>query len=451
MDAADITFMQAGSSAVTTTVDALLHKKVYTPEMFGAVPSPLGTLPGLVADSTNAMQACINAVAAIGGGTIQLGPGVYGITTVLISTPNIYIRGAGINATTIMHITPQNLSCLVFSAGAAVLTNIGVSDLTIGSADTTFNKIAINMFDVSLPVIRNVAIGHYPWDGTLYRGANGIGAGIVTQGRELGVVDNVFIYASRPLQISVNPNDAFISLDSWTFKDFIGYAGTSATNSVITVDTGVVMSNVIFCGHQNWIGGLDGFHWLDGSSAAISEGLYLTGVKSEQAGDAAGYTVNIQHNATLYGLHIGDGIAGDRNGIRLRSVASTTISNFFYDSNANPNKIGLNIDGSDSLVELVGCTWIAGATLTMSGLKMVQSAGLLAGLSTAIPSSAVYTVAGAGSASINGAVVLSGSGAPTFSAPQGALYLRTDGSSTSTRAYINISGSTGWTNLVTAT
>jgi hypothetical protein len=258
MDAADIAFTQAGTGAVTTTLDALLHKKIYTPEMFGAVPSPLGTAAGSVADSTAAMQACIDALAAVGGGTMQLGPGVYGVTTVLISTNNIYINGAGINATTIMHIVAQPLSCLVFSAGAAVLNNIGVSDLTIGSAETTFNKIAINMFDVSMPVIRNVAIGHYPWNGTLYRGSDGAGAGIVTQGRELGVVDNVFIYASKPLQIPVNPNSATISLDSWTFKDFIGYAGSSTTNSVITVDVGVVMSNVSFCGHQNWIGGLDG-------------------------------------------------------------------------------------------------------------------------------------------------------------------------------------------------
>lgn len=42
-----------------------------------------------------------------------------------------------------------------------------------------------------------------------------------------------------------------------------------------------------------------------------------------------------------------------------------------------------------------------------------------------------------------------GSGAPTVSAPKGSLYLRTDGSSTSSRAYINTDGSTSWTNLVT--
>ena len=44
-----------------------------------------------------------------------------------------------------------------------------------------------------------------------------------------------------------------------------------------------------------------------------------------------------------------------------------------------------------------------------------------------------------------------GSGAPTVSAAQGSIYLRTDGSSTSTRLYVNTNGSTGWTNVTTAT
>ena len=43
-----------------------------------------------------------------------------------------------------------------------------------------------------------------------------------------------------------------------------------------------------------------------------------------------------------------------------------------------------------------------------------------------------------------------GSGAPTFAATKGSLYIRTDGSSTSTRMYINTTGSTTWTNFTTA-
>jgi hypothetical protein len=46
--------------------------------------------------------------------------------------------------------------------------------------------------------------------------------------------------------------------------------------------------------------------------------------------------------------------------------------------------------------------------------------------------------------------VFYGSGAPTLSAAQGSLYLRSDGSSTSTRMYVNTTGSTTWTAVTTA-
>lgn len=45
---------------------------------------------------------------------------------------------------------------------------------------------------------------------------------------------------------------------------------------------------------------------------------------------------------------------------------------------------------------------------------------------------------------------LSGSGVPVVSAAKGTLYVRLDGSSSSTRLYINTNGTTGWTNVVTA-
>lgn len=72
------------------------------------------------------------------------------------------------------------------------------------------------------------------------------------------------------------------------------------------------------------------------------------------------------------------------------------------------------------------------------------------------------SIAGAQAVTAGGALILAtgtatspniyaGSGLPTVSAPQGSLYMRTDGSSTSTRLYINTNGTTGWTNVTTAT
>jgi hypothetical protein len=54
--------------------------------------------------------------------------------------------------------------------------------------------------------------------------------------------------------------------------------------------------------------------------------------------------------------------------------------------------------------------------------------------------------------STSGFGIYIGSGVPTLSAAQGSLYLRSDGSSTSTRAYINSSAGSGttWTAITTA-
>lgn len=46
--------------------------------------------------------------------------------------------------------------------------------------------------------------------------------------------------------------------------------------------------------------------------------------------------------------------------------------------------------------------------------------------------------------------ITGGAGAPTHTAAQGSLYLRTDGSSTSTRLYVNTNGATTWTNFTSA-
>jgi hypothetical protein len=49
-----------------------------------------------------------------------------------------------------------------------------------------------------------------------------------------------------------------------------------------------------------------------------------------------------------------------------------------------------------------------------------------------------------------GLTITWGTGAPSQTQPKGSLYIRTDGSSTSTRMYINTDGAGTWTNFTTA-
>jgi hypothetical protein len=46
--------------------------------------------------------------------------------------------------------------------------------------------------------------------------------------------------------------------------------------------------------------------------------------------------------------------------------------------------------------------------------------------------------------------IVAGTGAPTFSAKKGTLYINLSGSTTNDRAYINTNGSTTWTNFTSA-
>ena len=55
-----------------------------------------------------------------------------------------------------------------------------------------------------------------------------------------------------------------------------------------------------------------------------------------------------------------------------------------------------------------------------------------------------------GAVTILGIEISAGTGAPSHTAPKGSLYMRKDGSSTSTRMYVNTDAGTTWTNVTTA-
>lgn len=91
-----------------------------------------------------------------------------------------------------------------------------------------------------------------------------------------------------------------------------------------------------------------------------------------------------------------------------------------------------------------------GGIIKTSDATGITSAGPIAAMdATAIPAGGT---AGKGllvSSTANFGVFF-GSGAPSLSAAKGSLYLRSDGSTTNDRAYINTNGSTTWTALTTA-
>jgi hypothetical protein len=110
---------------------------------------------------------------------------------------------------------------------------------------------------------------------------------------------------------------------------------------------------------------------------------------------------------------------------------------------------------SENGFETISINSSTGTVTVTSTIGPAMSVTTLAATGNITADSNVALVAGGASAFIatntaNNMGIYVGSGAPTVSAAQGSLYLRSDGSSTSTRAYINTNGTTGWAAITTA-
>ena len=114
-----------------------------------------------------------------------------------------------------------------------------------------------------------------------------------------------------------------------------------------------------------------------------------------------------------------------------------------------PNTKAVGVAYSDPEFESVTVTGAAAIAGALTGALVATTGAVSAYTGTAVPAGGTAGV-GVKVSSTSNLGVFFGSGAPTLAAAQGSLYMRTDGSSTSTRLYVNTNGSTTWTNVTTA-
>jgi len=115
---------------------------------------------------------------------------------------------------------------------------------------------------------------------------------------------------------------------------------------------------------------------------------------------------------------------------------------------------GVTVDGvslKDGGAALSGNLSVSG-TLSLTGAATLSSTlstvGQLSVQTSTAPPAAGATTSGIRLSSTSNFGIYWGSGAPTFTAAQGSIYLRTDGSSSSTRLYVR--GASSWTNFTSA-
>lgn len=172
------------------------------------------------------------------------------------------------------------------------------------------------------------------------------------------------------------------------------------------------------------------------SWAGIGSVFRLLYIRAEAAIDATG--------KTLYAMEVYAANAD--------SIDIATLEGFIFNLMGKGNSTITLMRGGEIKLE-----WLSTDTVTNArGLQIEYQ-----GLST--PTNNVYGIyfekesaTGAMAAKFyeirlkEGPCIISGSGVPSLSAPQGSLYMRTDGTTTNDRAYINTDGGTTWTSVTTA-
>lgn len=127
-------------------------------------------------------------------------------------------------------------------------------------------------------------------------------------------------------------------------------------------------------------------------------------------------------------------------GVGTTSVGGGTTTRVLYD---NAGVLGeYPISGSVSVCMSNSCTMTSPSLGTATGTALSMTGGLTSWNATSIPAGGTTGTCTKFSSTSNFGMCF-GSGAPTLSAAQGSIYLRSDGAS-ATRVYINNNGTTGW-------
>lgn len=326
---------------------------------------PFVTIPGLdttgATDSSAAVQAVVSAYAALGlGTTIWLPAGTLLFTSeVLITGLRIHIRGSGKRATIInFRPTAHDLAAFHFTAGAAVMVQASVQDLTITSDDTTFRKKAVRADDVSEFVLKDISV--FP-----FSDVSNSSIGFEIRGRELTQIIRCSVATSQPVQLKHNPNTAANSgtEDSHAFHISDCQFFPHSSKYSVLLDDGAAPRNFLWTGGFS-VGGLGGFFWDNTLVAAVGDVFAMMDVHIEQN---TGFAVHFNGGASptsyrsvsfvrVYG-------GGGSGGFYVHNATGVTLQSCSYVASG----VGLNMT---AVYQYVGINniWLGGSTRTMTGM-----------------------------------------------------------------------------------
>lgn len=264
-------------------------------------------------------------------------------TGATITKSGIMLQGENWDVRLVFDPDVDDLVLLNFDiGGTGPLSYVGVSELRMVSTNAQ-RCTALRTKDVAEPRFENLLIG--PWTGGSVGGTGG-STGWEIRGREAYKADTVHIDADRPIRIMQNDQAAGKGLDHSWLMNMRLIVSSGLTNPNIEIEDGLQINNLVLDNHS-WNKGGDGLRWVDSTSTALSRGITLRNVRSEQGTDANAWTVLIDKTdgSLLTNLVISDSVLGlSRQGIKLRNVKRLRCKSVTYGGSG----AGLDMDDAES-------------------------------------------------------------------------------------------------------
>ena len=414
------------------------------------------TLPASVSQGTNTIQGLLSNVLTFAtAGTFEFG----------FSTIN-----AGITIAMYDFVRPLDYyTDTVTIANTAVSTNAGTGALIVaGGVGVSGNlyvtgDIVGNIVVSGSTFVGNVTAGNLLTGGLVSATGNVTGGNLLTGGL-VSATGNITggNLLSTTLSLSGNVLSAINTTANITTSANIS-VGNALINGVTATTGNITGGNLRTTGQMSASGNVTGGNVSTGglitATGNVTGGNLNTGAQIVATGNITGG--NVLSGALVQGtaLSATANVTGGNvtSGDQIVATGNITGGNILTAGlvSATGNITGGNVLGGSN----VNATLFTGTTISVAAnisggnilsgavISAVGNARILSG--TAVPAGGT---AGAGyrmSSTANFGIFF-GSGAPTLSAAQGSLYMRTDGSTTSDRLYVNTDGATAWTSVTTA-
>ena len=186
---------------------------------------------------------------------------------------------------------------------------------------------------------------------------------------------------------------------------------------------------------------------LDLSSKTVT--LPVLGTTAILSTSATAFAVG-RLGATTPALNVDASAATAVTGLNIKSAAAAGGLALTVISSGTNENLTLNAKGSGT----IGIGTVSTGAITLGAATTVNAAFTSNGIVRAAAGEPVQAGGGPLSSVLLSSTanfgIYCGSGAPTVSAAKGSIYLRTDGSTTNDRIYVNSSGSTTWVAITTA-